>query len=173
MGFSGSFVLARIANVEDIDWIEGEPFESSVRSTSGGDWLSARYDDEDPYWAREENLAGLVTQSQSPALVALCLDSDFLAIAGRSTDSTQWDGVIGAGAAASYRAEGLQEGYDVVVPTFMRPDRGVAGAVAWSYAAGLLADETALTRMLSSMDSIQPADAFWDDLLDALGLGNG
>lgn len=150
MGWAGSFLLAATGRA--------------------GGWVATSSDDEDPFWTRASTLARLVEETGRPALVALCLDSDFLGVAGLSPDGTAWNGVVYRETAEYYREEGLAEGYDEVVPEFDPPEAAAAGAVAWAEHAGLLPDEDRLRRILSASEWTQPADVFWDELVDALGV---
>jgi hypothetical protein len=167
---TGSAVLARVECVDDIGWI-GEAAGLEEIPSLGGPWFAATYDDEDPFWNRDENLRRLVAETGRPALVAICLDNDFLGVAGQSPDGARWSGVVDAAAAADDREEGLEEGYDRVVPEFPEPREAVAGAVAWASAAGLVPDPDELLRIFSVTEWSQPASAYWDELLAALGLG--
>ncbi|GAA1955735.1 hypothetical protein GCM10009798_13720 [Nocardioides panacihumi] len=168
MGFSGSFVLARSAP-GGIGWV-GEPLTATTYADS---WTSASYDGEDAFWDRDRTLRRLVEETQSPALVGLCLDSDFLGVVGVSPDGATWNGVVYRDAAEEYREEGLEEEYDEVVPSFAPPDTAVAGALVWASHAGGLADEDALRRILTTSEWVQPADAFWEELVNALGVPAG
>ena len=166
MGFTGTFVLAA-AVAEELEWVGGYDDHESLP----GGWTALVVGDEDVFWDRERILARLVQETGRPALLALSLDSDFLGIVGRTPGGASWDGVIDAESAAAAREEGLEEGYDGVVPEFSGPDDAVAGALAWAAAAGWSADEAALRRLFTVTEWEQPADQYWPDLLAALGLG--
>ncbi len=163
MGFTGAFVLAA-AGAEELEWLGGADGDESFP----GGWTALVLSDEDVFWERDRVLAQLVEQTGRPALVALCLDSDFLGIVGRTPGGRTWDGVVDAESAAAARAEGLEAEYDVVVPVFAAPEEAVAGAVAWADAAGISPDEAALRRLFEVTEWEQPADQYWPALLAAL-----
>lgn len=165
MGFTGTFVLAA-ADAEELEWVGGYDDHESLP----GGWTALVVGDEDVFWDRDRILARLIQETGRPALLALSLDSDFLGIVGRTPDGGSWDGVIDAESAAAAREEGLEEGYDGVVPEFSGPDDAVAGALVWARAAGLSADEEALRRIFTVAEWEQPADQYWPDLLAALGV---
>lgn len=168
MSWSGSFLLsAGEAGVfDDIGDVEDE--ETYLAGTAR--WTAAAFDDEGIFWEREHVLDELIHAAGRPALVALCLDSDFLGLVGLTPDGRGWSGAVDLAAAQDYRREGIEEGYEDVVPDFADPETAIAGCIEWARAADLTPDEHALRGIFVPHEWTQPADMYWPDLLKALGL---
>jgi hypothetical protein len=168
IGSTGSFVLAGARDESDLAWIGG-PTRIEASTATGGPWVAASYDD-DEFWEHEQILTRLVQQTRRPALMALCLDSNFLGVVGLSPDGAWWSGVVDSAAANTAREEGLGEGYDNVVPEFSDTEESVVGAMAWARDAGLTPQESELRRIFTDGEWVQPADHYLGELLAAIGL---
>ena len=174
MGWSGSYVLAAGEQAVLDRLGEADEEDSYVAPTAPAiRWFAASFDDEDLFWEREEVLDDLVRATGLPVLVGLCLDSDFLGLVGLAPDGARWSGAVDLAAAREYRREGLEEGYDVVVPEFDETAAAAAGCVAWARAAGLMPDEQRLRLLFAPREWEQPADMYWSDLIEAVGLTDG
>lgn len=133
-------------------------------------WVDLTFDGEDLFVDHRGNLARTVEETGRPAMIGLTLDSDFLGVVGMARDGRTWSGVVDAEAAADYREEGVEEGYDLVIPDFLAPEHATAGAVDWAAEAGLKPDPAAVRRIFEPGPWAQPADQYWPDLLAALGI---
>ncbi|MFF8837570.1 hypothetical protein [Streptomyces sp. NPDC015130] len=104
------------------------------------------------------SLAKLVQQTGTPAVVAFFLDSDVGFIEALTPDGMSWEGLLNRRLATSYE-----------IPLEQFPvEPAVAGAVAWSAAAGLTPDEEAIRQTLAG--SALFAEELFSALLVALGL---
>lgn len=168
MGFSGSFVL--VAGDDAVLDEVGLALDYASYTSGGTGWTAAEFDDDAIFWNREQVLDQLVRATNRPAVVALCLDSDFLGLAGLTPGAARWSGAVDLAAARGYRREGVEEGYEDVVPDFPDPETAIAGCIEWARAAELTPDEHEIRRIFMPHEWSQPADMYWPDLLDALGM---
>ncbi|WP_159074249.1 hypothetical protein [Streptomyces dioscori] len=108
--------------------------------------------------AGPRSLANLVRQMRTPALMVSFLDSDVGFIEALTPDGNSWEGLLNREIAESYE-----------IPLEQFPlEPAVAGALAWSAAAGLTPDEKAVRRTLTT--SALFAEELSSTLLTALGL---
>ncbi|MFK0017177.1 hypothetical protein [Streptomyces sp. NPDC091027] len=108
--------------------------------------------------AGRRSLAELVQQTREPAIMVSFLDSDVGFIEALTPDGTSWEGLLNRETAKSYE-----------IPLERFPiEPAVAGALAWSAAAGLTPDEEAIRQTLTG--SALFAEELSSALLVALGL---
>ncbi|MGH4034021.1 hypothetical protein ACQB60_34390 [Actinomycetota bacterium Odt1-20B] len=108
--------------------------------------------------AGQRSLAHLVSKTGAPAVMVSFHDSDLGFIEGLTPDGKSWEGLLNRDMAESYE-----------IPLEHFPvEPAVAGALAWSAAAGLTADEGAVRRTLTA--SALFAEELSSALLIALGL---
>ncbi|WP_371525041.1 hypothetical protein OG302_02020 [Streptomyces sp. NBC_01283] len=108
--------------------------------------------------AGRNSLANLVQRTGTPAVMVSFHDSDVGFIEGLTPDGNSWEGLLNREVAESYE-----------VPLEHFPiEPAVAGALAWSAAAGLTPDEEAIRQTLTG--SAVFAEELSAALMAALGL---
>ncbi|MFJ4849348.1 hypothetical protein [Streptomyces sp. NPDC088733] len=108
--------------------------------------------------AGRRSLANLVQSTRTPAIMVSFLDSDVGFVEALTPDGSRWQGLLNREMAESYE-----------IPLDRFPvERAVAGALAWSAAAGLTPDEEAIRHALTG--SALFAEELSSALLAALGL---
>ncbi|WP_432106727.1 hypothetical protein [Streptomyces sp. AA1529] len=108
--------------------------------------------------AGRRTLTNLVRQTGAPAIMVSFFDSDVGFIEARTPDDDSWEGLLNREMAKSY-----------VIPLEHFPiEPAVAGALAWSTAAGLTPDEKAIRQTLTG--SALFAEELSAALMAALGL---
>ncbi|MFD9862242.1 hypothetical protein [Streptomyces alboflavus] len=108
--------------------------------------------------AGRRSLAHLVERTGTPAVMVSFFDSDVGFIEARTPDGDSWEGLLNRETAESYE-----------IPLEHFPvEPAVAGALAWSAAAGLTPDERAIRQTLTG--SALFAEELSSALLVALGL---
>ncbi|WP_327268569.1 hypothetical protein OG233_12095 [Streptomyces sp. NBC_01218] len=108
--------------------------------------------------AGQRSLADLVQRTGTPAVMVSFLDSDVGFVEAVTPDGSSWEGLLNREMAKSYE-----------IPLEHFPvEPAVAGALAWSAAAGLTPDEKAIRQTLTG--SALFAEQLSSALLVALGL---
>ncbi|MFF7361919.1 hypothetical protein [Streptomyces sp. NPDC008125] len=106
----------------------------------------------------QRSLADLVQRTGTPAVMVSFLDSDVGFVEAVTPDGSSWEGILNREMAKSYE-----------IPLEHFPvEPAVAGALAWSAAAGLTPDEEAIRQTLTG--SALFAEQLSSALLVALGL---
>lgn len=108
--------------------------------------------------ADQRSLAALVRSTGTPAVMVSFLDSDVGFVEAVTPDGSSWEGLLNPD---------LAESYEIPLEHFP-VEPAVAGALAWSAAAGLTPDEAAIRNTLTG--SALFAEELCSALLVALGL---
>ncbi|TJZ51900.1 hypothetical protein FCH28_18740 [Streptomyces piniterrae] len=129
----------RVDDVDDVDGVDGAGDVSGVERVGGVEgaalpvagWQMAEFAD-----AGGRSMTALVRQTGAPAVMVSFLDSDVGFAEAGAPGGGAWEGLLNREMAESYE-----------IPLEQFPvETAVAGALAWSAAAGLTADEALLRR---------------------------
>lgn len=167
MGFWGSFMVCRsAAEFEDVEVVfdrVGPP----VEELAFGGWRFGQFDGQELEQDADEVMAGLVTLTGAPVVMAYVLDSDAAIIDAASSLDDHWRGCLGRHAMRA-ASEEVGEDFDT---TYLAADDAARRAAMWSHDAGLVGDPATLRRLFAADIA---ADLFIEgdvlELFAALGL---
>ncbi|WP_314411701.1 hypothetical protein [Streptomyces sp. DSM 40484] len=156
MGNSGGSLTTRAAGeLHQLMRAAGFTGIDDTRASVKG-WQVADFADAGP-----SSLANLVRRLGAPALMVSYVDSDVGLVEALTPDGGSWEGLLNPE---------LAESYEIPVEHFP-VEAAVAGALAWSAAAGLTPDEEAVRQALTGSELF--AEELSSALLTALGLPEG
>lgn len=116
-------------------------------------WQVSEFED-----ARQRSLTDLVEKAGAPAVLVSFLDSDVGFIGAVTPDGGAWEGLLN---------RGMAESYDIPLDDFP-VEPAVAGALAWSVAAGLTSDAEVVRQALTGSATF--AEELFGLLLAGLGI---
>ncbi|MER5892238.1 hypothetical protein [Streptomyces sp. NPDC001876] len=150
--FGGSLAIGSAAELRDLLKATGFIGVEDTDVLAEG-WQVSEFADAD-----ERSLPGLVEKAGAPAVMVSFLDSDVGFVEAVTPDGTAWTGLLN---------RGMAESYDIPLEDFP-VETAVAGALAWSAAAGLTSEAEAVRQALTGSATF--AEELYGLLLVGLGI---
>ncbi|MFD4690657.1 hypothetical protein [Streptomyces sp. NPDC058463] len=150
--FGGSLAIGSPAELRDLLKATGYV---GIEDTDvlAEDWQTVEFADAD-----QRSLPGLVEKTGAPVVMVSFLDSDVGFVEAMTPDGGAWDGLLN---------RGMAESYDIPLEDFP-VEPVVAGALAWSEAAGLTSDAEVVRQALTGSATF--AEELYGLLLVGLGI---
>ncbi|MFE6039266.1 hypothetical protein [Streptomyces sp. NPDC056452] len=150
--FGGSLAIGSTAELRDPMRATGYVGIEDADVLAEG-WQAVEFADAD-----QRSLPGLVEKTGAPVVMVSFLDSDVGFVEAMAPDGGAWDGLLN---------RGMAESYDIPLEDFP-VEPAVAGALAWSAAAGLASDAEVVRQALTG--SATSAEELYGLLLVGLGI---